>query len=254
MKRLYRWLVWLSDTLAGAHPYGTIFHPQWLAIRAQRSGMRYAATFASGVLVDVGCGAKPYEPWFRQHVNAYVGLEYPVTVCTNGGPAARADVYATVLALPLRDDAADTALLTEVLEHTPEPGRALDELHRTLGKDGTLILTSPMIYNIHGGPYDFFRFTPYGLRSLLSQHGFRILEMRSFGYFGSMLCVMINNFVTTLIWKFRVLKVMRVTILLPVLPICFALVNVTGWAVDRLFKGEEFALGHLVIARKTAQA
>ena len=240
----------LADAIAGTHPHGRLFHPQWLAIRAQRAGMRDAATFASGVLIDVGCGVKPYASWFCPRVDAYVGLEYPVTAGRNGTPASKVDVFADALALPLRDRAANTALLTEVLEHLPEPGRALEEIHRTLDADGTLILTSPMIYNIHGGPHDFFRFTPYGLESLLSRHGFRIVEMRPFGYFGSMLGMMINNFVTTLIWRSTMLRVLRVTILLPMFPLFFALVNVTGWAVDRLFKGEEFTIGHLVIARK----
>jgi SAM-dependent methyltransferase len=67
-------------------------------------------------------------------------------------------------------------LCTEVLEHLPEPQRAIDEMFRVLQPDGTLLLTTRFIFPIHDAPHDYFRFTKYGLRHLLRR--FEILELQ----------------------------------------------------------------------------
>jgi len=48
-----------------------------------------------------------------------------------------------VLALPFPDSRFDIVLCTEVIEHTPQPGTAIDELARVLRPGGTLVLTTP---------------------------------------------------------------------------------------------------------------
>jgi 2-polyprenyl-6-hydroxyphenyl methylase / 3-demethylubiquinone-9 3-methyltransferase len=48
-----------------------------------------------------------------------------------------------VLALPFPDARFDVVLCTEVIEHTPRPQTAIDELARVLRPGGTLVLTTP---------------------------------------------------------------------------------------------------------------
>ena len=104
--------------------------------------MRRAAAYARGVLVDVGCGKKPFVALFQPRVTTYVGLDYPETCIPLGGT--RAEVFGTASQLPLRSSTADTVLLTEVLEHVAEPLVVLSELHRVLKPGGVLLLTAPM--------------------------------------------------------------------------------------------------------------
>jgi SAM-dependent methyltransferase len=66
-------------------------------------------------------------------------------------------------------------LCTEVLEHLPEPQKAVDEIFRVLKPGGTLLLTTRFLFPIHDAPHDYFRFTKYGLRYLL--RGFEILKL-----------------------------------------------------------------------------
>ena len=81
----------------------------------------------------------------------------------------------------------DHVVLTQVLEHVPEPARVLAELHRVLKPGGTLWLTAPFFYAEHERPYDFFRYTQFGLRRLLESAGFEVLEVEWMeGYLGTL--------------------------------------------------------------------
>jgi 2-polyprenyl-3-methyl-5-hydroxy-6-metoxy-1,4-benzoquinol methylase len=52
-------------------------------------------------------------------------------------------VIASILELPFPDGAFDLVVSTEVIEHTPEPERAVRELCRVVKPGGMLVLTSP---------------------------------------------------------------------------------------------------------------
>lgn len=72
IRRLHKVLLAVAGRIAGNHPDATIFHLQWLRIRRQIACARYAAQLARGVLVDVGCGKKPYLRFFRERVARYI--------------------------------------------------------------------------------------------------------------------------------------------------------------------------------------
>lgn len=61
----------------------------------------------------------------------------------------------------------DVVLCTQVLEHWDNPQRIVNECHRVLLPGGTLIVTVPSVYPVHGYPADNWRFMPDGLRYLL---------------------------------------------------------------------------------------
>ena len=61
----------------------------------------------------------------------------------------------------------DTVVIMEVLEHIPEPGRAISEIKRVLKPGGKIILSTPFIFPIHAEPHDYWRFTHYGVKLLL---------------------------------------------------------------------------------------
>ena len=245
---VYRSCERLDRFVAGNHPHATILHPQWLSIRAQCASMAYAARHARGLLVDIGCGNTPFEGLFRERVERYVGMDYPTTARLVG--ASRAEVYATALRLPLADASVETLLLTEVLEHLREPTPVLEELFRVLKPGGVLIASAPMIYNVHGAPHDFFRFTPDGLRYLLELAGFQVAELAPQGYAGTMLGLMTNNFLTVAFGRTRWLRAIRWTLLLPVLPLVFAGVNLAGLLLDAVAREPSFSFNHVAIARK----
>jgi SAM-dependent methyltransferase len=56
-----------------------------------------------------------------------------------------------------------------------EPTAFLEEICRVTKPGGHLLLTVPFVWDEHEQPYDFARYSSFGLRHLLSAAGFRII-------------------------------------------------------------------------------
>jgi len=76
------------------------------------------------------------------------------------------------LELPVRTSSIDAVICSEVLEHVPEPATALTEISRVLRTGGFLYLTVPQAWGLHYEPNDYYRFTKYAIRRMLTQSGF----------------------------------------------------------------------------------
>lgn len=114
-----------------------------------------AAHGSTGRTLDLGAQNGPYAAHFPRRVA--VDLQPSTHI------HARADAHA----LPFTEASFEVVLCTEVLEHLPEPQRAIDEMFRVLIPGGRLLLTTRFLFPIHDAPHDYFRFTKYGLRYLL---------------------------------------------------------------------------------------
>ncbi|MCK4783402.1 MAG: methyltransferase domain-containing protein [Desulfobacteraceae bacterium] len=84
-------------------------------------------------------------------------------------------------AFPIRSESFDWVLLSNVLEHVYEPGFLLSNINRVLRPEGLLIVMVPFLTGIHQAPYDFVRYTEFGLRKILSAHQFHISDFQAYG-------------------------------------------------------------------------
>jgi SAM-dependent methyltransferase len=73
----------------------------------------------------------------------------------------------------------DCVILSEVLEHVRYPDRAMATALAALRPAGKLILTVPFIFPIHDRPYDYFRYTRFGVEHLLSRFASVRIEERN---------------------------------------------------------------------------
>lgn len=83
--------------------------------------------------------------------------------------------------MPIEDELFDAVLCTQVLEHLEWPRESVKEMHRVLKPGGTLYITVPMAQDEHQTPYDFFRYTSYGLESISKHAGFQEVKITPFG-------------------------------------------------------------------------
>ena len=113
-------------------------------------------------LLDVGCGIKPYEPFFREAVAEYVGVDV-------ANPAA--DLDGTVEAIPAPDASFDLVLCTQTLEHVGDPARAVRELRRVVATGGRVLASTHGVQVYHPNPDDLWRWTHAGLERLFRENG-----------------------------------------------------------------------------------
>ena len=118
------------------------------------------------LVLDAGSGRAPYRALF-----AHARYETADFLAVKGKTYIEQDYVCDLADIPVEDARFDHVLLTQVLEHLPEPAKVLAELHRVLKPGGTLWLTAPLFYAEHERPYDFFRYTQFGLRHLLGGRG-----------------------------------------------------------------------------------
>lgn len=159
-------------------------HRTYLTMLMVESSLQQCAGFVKGVTLDVGCGRKPYEKTFFAGAEKYVGLDYLTDRSTP-------DVVGSATAIPLGDAGFDTVVCTEVLEHIPDPLKALREMHRVLKPGGHLVLSTPMYWPRHEVPYDFFRYPYDGLLHLVQESGFELVQLynrgRSYAFIGQVI-------------------------------------------------------------------
>jgi SAM-dependent methyltransferase len=132
-----------------------------------------AAVEPGGLVLDVGAGDAPYRELFG-HVT-YMTVDWEHSVHEG---ALESDVVASADSLPIDDAACDAVLLTQVLEHVPDPRQVLAEIRRVLRPGGSLYLTAPLVWELHEQPFDYYRFTNAGLRVLVEAAGFEGVRIR----------------------------------------------------------------------------
>ncbi|MCI0401859.1 MAG: class I SAM-dependent methyltransferase [Gammaproteobacteria bacterium] len=188
------------------------------------------AQLVGGVVLDIGCAAKPLKKYLPSHVR-YFGLDYYQTAVE--WYRSTPDLFADAQALPLRDVSVDCVVLLDVLEHLPRPEVCMREIRRVLRPGGKLVLQVPFIYPIHDAPLDFYRWTRFGLEALAEGAGFCIEDEVAFGQPLESACLLVNIALskTVINWIHR-RHVAAIFILL--LPFLIFFSNVVSWAAAKL--------------------
>lgn len=143
-------------------------------------------------VLDAGAGSAPYRELFAH-------CEYTTVDWENSAHAgaAEVDVVAALDALPFEAASFDAVLNTQVLEHVEHPPAVLAEFHRVLAPGRTLVMTAPMVWPLHEEPYDYFRFTEHGLRSLLAEAGFVQISVEPHGGYFATIAQLLRGFGST---------------------------------------------------------
>ncbi len=130
----------------------------------------------NGKLLDLGCGKKPYQKLYDNYSVSSVGIDIEQTPHKNE----LIDKYFNGKDIPYDNETFEFVLCTEVLEHVEKPNEFLKEINRILKSDGYLLITVPFLQLLHEIPFDFFRYTPFGLKSLLEQNNFKTIKIVGF--------------------------------------------------------------------------
>lgn len=152
---------------------GLFINPFYFARKNLALHLKELGHQITGRTLDIGCGVKPYRELFCS--SKYIGLE-PDT--PQNRKSKRADYYYDGHTFPFNNGEFDSAVCSQVFEHVFHPDEFLAEIFRILKPDGCLLLTTPFIWDEHEQPFDFARYSSYGLKHLLKKHGFEIIAFR----------------------------------------------------------------------------
>jgi len=214
--------------------------PFYFARRELYLSMKRLGRHITGAILDVGCGSKPYQHLFS--VTSYIGME--IQKGAKDG-SMEADVLYDGRVFPFRMEQFDSVLCTQVLEHVFEPSAFLKEIHRVLKPGGTLLLTTPFVWDEHEQPADYARYTSYGLNHLLRANGFKIVEQYKTISDGRCFFQLASGVIYKKIMPLS--KIVRFV----AFSATFPLINFLGSLIGRLLpRHQDLYLDNVILARK----
>lgn len=133
---------------------------------------------ARGRLLDLGCGKVPLYQAYRNFVTD--------TVCVDWGNTRHKSEHLDfecdlTQILPLDDEMFDTIILSDVLEHIPNPTQLWSEMRRVLAPGGKILLNVPFYCWIHERPHDYYRYTEFALRRFVEEAHLELVEIGHLG-------------------------------------------------------------------------
>jgi SAM-dependent methyltransferase len=139
-------------------------------------------------ILDAGAGELKNKPlcshlkYVSQDFCQYEGTGDQRGLQTGTWDISKIDLVCDIISIPEPDSSFDIILCSEVLEHIPDPTKALDEFSRLLKPNGTLVLTAPFASIVHLAPYHYCTgFSRYWYEHHLSERGFNIIELDANG-------------------------------------------------------------------------
>lgn len=222
------------------------FNPFYFARKGLYESILDLSKNIKGSTLDIGCGSKPYEILFSK-ASEYIGMDVRKTGHDHKNE--NIDIYYDGKRYPFKKERFDTVVSFEVFEHVFNPDDFLKEVNRVLKKDGLLLMTVPFIWDEHEQPYDYARYTSYGLVYLLKKHKFDIIEKRKSINDFRIIFQLINLLIYKKIYrkKFYLFLPLRLITNL----IIFSFINLAGLILAGLFsKSEDLYLDNVILAKK----
>ena len=183
----------ISDACAGTGDY---FELATTNLSLYRALCRAKTRHGRGRLLDAGAGRMAYRETLEASCDAYEGLDV-------ADPTGRMNHIADLQDTGLPDAQYDTVVCTQVLQHLPEPDRAVREISRILKPGGKAVISVPHLVWLHNEPHDYWRFTGHGLRFLVERSGMSVVSIESVGGLICFLACAPSTALLALLWPFR---------------------------------------------------
>jgi len=218
---------------------GVFVNPFYIARISLLKEIKKLGSEISGKTLDVGCGTKPYKKYFAS--SEYVGLE--IEEQTNN-QIKQADVYYDGKHFPFENAEFDSLLSNQVLEHVFNPTEFLSEINRVLKINGKLLISVPFVWDEHEQPYDYARYSSFGLIHLLQQHGFEILKSKKSVNDFRLFAQLLNAFIYKIVRKNKIIKQLFTFFVM-------SLISLIGIFIGKMLpQNDDLFLDNIILAKK----
>jgi SAM-dependent methyltransferase len=222
---------------------GLFINPFYFARKAIYDNIRSYASNIKGRILDVGCGTKPYEKLFD--CDMYIGLD-----TINSGHKhefSSIDIVYDGEHIPFEGNYFDSIVCFEVLEAIFEPKSFLKEVTRVLKPGGTALFTVPFIWDEHDQPYDFARYSSFGLKHLFEEQGFIVLKNRKYLDDPRIIFLLVNAYLHKVIQRIFPNRILSYLFILPLT----SLNNLLGHISFIFPKNRDLYFGNIFLLKKT---
>ena len=218
---------------------GLVINPFYIARKALLESIKELGNNISGKTLDVGCGTKPYEKYFIS--SEYIGLEIETTVHRE---VSKADFFYDGTKFPFNNNEFDSIVTNQVFEHVFNPDSFLNEINRVLKKNGILLLTVPFVWDEHEQPYDFARYSSFGIKSVLEKNGFEIIDQRKTVTNFGVIIQLINGYIYKMTVRNSLIRqIVTVLVMFPL--------NVFGIILSKILpSNKDLYLDNIILAKK----
>ena len=219
---------------------GLFINPFYFARKGLYQNVSKLITNLNGRLLDVGCGTKPYENICN--VDEYIGLE----IDDEGNRQHNyADVFYDGRTIPFEDKEFDSILSNQVFEHVFNPNEFLREINRVAKIDGLFLITVPFVWDEHEQPHDYARYSSFGLKYILDENGFEIIQHRKSNNGLEVIFQLINAYL------YKVTQTKKAYFNLLIIFVLMTPVNIVGLILSKLLpKNDDLYLDNIVLAKK----
>jgi len=173
---------------------GLLLNPFYFIRKRIYESIASFAPALEGKLLDFGCGSKAYKSLFT--VDEYIGLDVEQSGHTHENE--EVDVYYDGKVIPFDDNTFDSCFSSEVFEHVFELEASLQEINRVLKPGGKGLFVVPFVWDEHEVPYDFGRYSSFGLHYLLEKHGFEVVKSKKDAHFAVVIAQLWNLYLFNL--------------------------------------------------------
>ena len=135
---------------------------------------RLIPAYARGRLLDLGCGNVPLYGLYSRFISEAICVDWGNSLHKNPFLDFECDLTQP---LPFAGSEFDTIILSDVLEHIPEPMGLWKEMARVLRPGGHLIMNVPFFYLLHEQPHDYYRYSEFALRRFAQEVELTAVEL-----------------------------------------------------------------------------
>ena len=232
--------IFLNSHLFKPSFIGLVVNPFFIARSCLHFNIKKLAPLFTGNLLDIGCGDKPYELLFN-NVEKYEGIEIDTTV----HESTKAEYIYDGKTLPFLENSYQSVILNEVIEHVFNPDELLREIKRIIKIDGKLMITLPFVWDEHEQPYDYARYSSFGIKYLLEKNGFTVQKISKSCPNISVLFQLLNLYI------YKTTKSLPLVIRFFITIICCFPINIIGLILGFILpNNNDLYLDNVIIATK----
>ncbi|MEI7595025.1 MAG: class I SAM-dependent methyltransferase [Bacteroidota bacterium] len=229
----------ISGLLFSSNIIGIFINPFYISRKNLYTAINKISPSITGKTLDVGCGQKPYMHLFNS--SEYIGMD--IETSGHDHENSKVDVFYDGVNFPFDNETFDSVVTNQVLEHVFNPEIFLKEINRVLTPNGKLLLTVPFAWDEHEQPYDYARYSSFGLEYLLQNNGFEIIKAQKTANNISVIFQLLNMYIFKISSFNFASKVLSLLFIVPL--------NIIGVFLGFILpKNNDLYLDNVILAKK----